>query len=499
MTTKARVLDFRDHRRELGQNRYVYAVVSRRAQGLSIGLNLNPGRDCSFLCRYCQVERSAPPQAVPVLLDRLGSELEALLGLVGSGKLWQHPPFDTVRDELRRVADIAFAGDGEPSTSPQLAAAVAMVGLARARHRLEGVPLRLLSNGSGFHTPTGRLALARFHALGGELWFKLDAGTPQAYQRINCSTVPLERILDNLMLASRQRPVVVQSLFSELHGQAPTAAEIHAWVQRLLQVVQSGGRVREVQVTTVARAPRDPACRALGRTRLEAIAAQLRGHGLAASVHPGRWGRRPVLVTAGATRNPIDSMRCITANSSGGTGVALAQALQPDHAVHLLASPQAQLRATAAGIESTELFESTDDLMARMERWVRANPRGIVVHAAAVGDYAPRASAGKVSSGKASWELSLGPTPKILDQVRAWGGPDLVLVSFKAAAPDTGDQALVAIAREQAQRTGSDLVFANVLGRLGERVALVTASTHAWYQQRGDALQALIEHTLLDD
>ena len=247
MTTKARVLDFRDHRRELGQNRYVYAVVSRRAQGLSIGLNLNPGRDCSFLCRYCQVERSAPPQAVPVLLDRLGSELEALLGLVGSGKLWQHPPFDTVRDELRRVADIAFAGDGEPSTSPQLAAAVAMVGLARARHRLEGVPLRLLSNGSGFHTPTGRLALARFHALGGELWFKLDAGTPQAYQRINCSTVPLERILDNLMLASRQRPVVVQSLFSELHGQAPTAAEIHAWVQRLLQVVQSGGRVRETE------------------------------------------------------------------------------------------------------------------------------------------------------------------------------------------------------------------------------------------------------------
>ncbi len=498
MAGKPRVLDFQDHRRELGGNLYVYAVVSRRAQGLSIGVNLNPGRDCSFLCRYCQVERSEPPRAVPVHTGRLHQEIDQLLALVGSGDLWRHPPFDTVAAPLRRVADIAIAGNGEPSLCPQLATAISVLGLARACHDLRAVPLRLLSNGSELHTPTGRRALARFHALGGELWFKLDAGEPGAYARVNCSQVPLERILANLLLAARQRPVVVQSLFCEIGGQAPSAREIQAWIHRLDAVVAAGGALREVQVTTLARTPRVSDCKALGRSRLEGIAAQLRARGLEASVHPGRFGRRPALITAGATRNPIDSMRCITANSSGGTGIALASALQPDHSVTLLGSPEAALRAREAGLDEVELFDSTLDLMAKMERWVRAHPRGIVIHAAAVGDYAPRPSAGKVSSGQARWSLELTPTPKILDHIRSWGGSELVLVSFKAAAPDTGDAALIDLARKQASRTGSDMVFANVLGRLGERVAIVTPRDERWFDARGDALQALIDHPLLD-
>jgi wyosine [tRNA(Phe)-imidazoG37] synthetase (radical SAM superfamily) len=499
MPRPPRVLDFRDHRRELGDNRYVYAVVSRRARGLSIGINLNPGKDCSFLCRYCQVSRSEPPRVVPVHTGRLDLELQHLLALVASGGLWERAPFDTVRADLRRVADIAFAGDGEPSTCAQLATAVSVVGQCRAHHGLHHVPMRLLTNGSGLHSAVGQRALARLHALRGELWFKLDAGTPALYRQVNHSGVPFERILANLGMAARQRPVVVQSLFCALDGQPPSLSELEAWADRLAEVGHRGGRVREVQVTTVARAPRDPGCRALGTHQLEAIAQLARDRGLHATVHPGRWGRRPVLISAGATRNPIDSMRCVTANSSGGTGVAIARALQPDHAVHLLASPQAALRATAAGLESVEAFESTTDLMARMERWVRANPRGIVIHAAAVGDYAPQASGGKVSSGKASWELSLAPTPKILDHIRGWGGSELVIVSFKAAAPETEDDELVEIARKQAERTGSDLVFANVLGRLATRVALVTPTGERWYEQRSDALQALIGHALLDD
>ena len=48
----ARRLDFKDHRRELDANRYVYAVVSRRARGLSIGVNINPDKACNFACPY---------------------------------------------------------------------------------------------------------------------------------------------------------------------------------------------------------------------------------------------------------------------------------------------------------------------------------------------------------------------------------------------------------------------------------------------------------------
>ena len=80
-----RTLDFRDHRRELDDNRYVYAVVSRRSRGLSIGLNLTPDKVCNFDCPYCQVDRTPGGHAVDP--DRLESELAHLLGLARRGSV----------------------------------------------------------------------------------------------------------------------------------------------------------------------------------------------------------------------------------------------------------------------------------------------------------------------------------------------------------------------------------------------------------------------------
>ena len=43
---------------------YVYPVVSRRAGGVSIGINLNPNNACNWRCVYCQVpdlKRGAAP------------------------------------------------------------------------------------------------------------------------------------------------------------------------------------------------------------------------------------------------------------------------------------------------------------------------------------------------------------------------------------------------------------------------------------------------------
>lgn len=196
-----------------------------------------------------------------------------------------------------------------------------------------------------------------------------------------------------------------------------------------------------------------------------------------------------VLVTAGATRNPIDAMRHISANSSGRTGVGLAQAWRTaGHDVHLLGSPEAVLRASSL---SAEVFGSTRDLMRRMEAWVRAHPDGAVVHAAAVGDYeVADAEGGKIPSGKDEVVLSLSPTPKIADAVRGWGHLG-ALVTFKAAGPGTSADDLVRLASKQRSRTGSDLVFANVLGRIGTDVALVAEDVR-WFADRSDALQALI-------
>lgn len=177
------------------------------------------------------------------------------------------------------------------------------------------------------------------------------------------------------------------------------------------------------------------------------------------------------LIIAGATRNPIDAVRYLSARSSGRTGVAVALDLVARGVqVHLLGSAEALLRAPELDGEE---YGSTRDLMARMERWVRAHPRGAVVHAAAVGDYeVVSGTDGKIPSGRVRLTLELGPTPKIADHVRSWGcaGP---YVTFKAAPPRTPLDALEAIARHQRERTGCDLVFANTLGALGVDVLLV--------------------------
>lgn len=203
---------------------------------------------------------------------------------------------------------------------------------------------------------------------------------------------------------------------------------------------------------------------------------------------------RPALVTCGATRNPIDAMRALTANSTGTTGIAIARALAAaGHPTTLLGSPEALLRlGPAAPPLQAAPFGSTRDLEAQMHAWVQAHPAGLVVHAAAVGDYELDGDpTGKIPSGQAQLTLTLRPTPKILDQLLAWS-PALTVVSFKAAPPDTAPHALAAIADAQRRRTGSTLVFANALGALDTTATLVDATGATHFPHRADALQALI-------
>jgi len=274
-----RRLDHKDHRRELDDNRYVYAVVSRRARGLSIGVNLNPDKACNFDCPYCQVNRTTPGGPTRVEVADLAAELEDVLRRA-AGDLWTAPPFDTVAPELRRVADVAFAGDGEPTTPPEFPAAAHAA--REARDRLApGIPLRLLTNATLLHKDRVRAALAEFD----ELWCKLDAGTEAYFSVVDGTRLPFQRILDNLLLVARERPIVVQSLFLALDGVGPDEAEIRAWAGRLSEIAAGGGRIDHVQVYTVARTPSDPRCGPLDTARLEAIVARARDAGLSAAVY----------------------------------------------------------------------------------------------------------------------------------------------------------------------------------------------------------------------
>lgn len=205
-----------------------------------------------------------------------------------------------------------------------------------------------------------------------------------------------------------------------------------------------------------------------------------------------------MLITCGATRNPVDAIRYLSARASGQTGIGLARALWSGRGgaaglrVHVLGSEEAALRAPDLGVE---VYGSTRDLLARMERWCSANPDGVVIHSAAVGDYerseAVIRDAGKIPSGQDEIVLRLTPTPKIVDRVKDWG-PGIFLVSFKAARPGVTMDELESIARAQAVRTRSDVVFANALDHTGTDVLLVSTVATQRFGRREDAVTALL-------
>ncbi len=282
-----RRLDFRDHRRELDDNRYIYAVVSRRSRGLSVGINLNPDKACNFDCPYCQVDRTIAGRAREVDPALLGRELDRLLALYQDGQLWSVSPFDTAAPEMRRLNDLAFAGDGEPTACASFAEAVEVVADVRDARGLGGVPIHLLTNATLFHRPAVAEGLARLRARGGVIWAKLDAGTEAYFHVVDGTKLPFRRVLENLGEAARAAPLVLQCMFMTLDGEGPSDGEVAAWSERIAEILAAGGQIREVQVYSVARRPADARVGVLPRARLDAIAASAATLGVPVVVYPG--------------------------------------------------------------------------------------------------------------------------------------------------------------------------------------------------------------------
>src|SRR6266567_1622093 len=101
--------------REFLHNRFVYVVVSPRARGLSVGVNMNPDKRCQFNCLYCEVDRQG--DAVSEVLDvgAMAAELKNTLDYIYSGRLRELHAFSRVPDELLQVRHVALSGDGEPT------------------------------------------------------------------------------------------------------------------------------------------------------------------------------------------------------------------------------------------------------------------------------------------------------------------------------------------------------------------------------------------------
>ncbi len=284
---------------------YVYPVISRRSGGVSIGINLNPNAACNWRCLYCQVPnltRGAGPQ---LDLNLLREELQRLLEDVLRGSFLER----RVAPEQRVLKDVAFSGDGEPTTSPQFREALECVaallqkeGLLQTGAQLPGnapaplpsilrEPLRLIliSNGSQLDKPYVQQSVARLGELGGELWFKLDRGTPAGLALVNSVPTDPQRHAHRLVTAAGLCPTWVQTCMFALDGQPPAEAELEAYLALLKSVLGQGAKLRGVLLYGIARASRQPEAprlSALPLSWLQALAHRIESLGLSVKVTP---------------------------------------------------------------------------------------------------------------------------------------------------------------------------------------------------------------------
>ena len=256
-------------------NRFVYAVISQRAHGLSIGINLNPDKCCNFDCAYCEVNRSVPARDSIVDLDVLAEELQKLLSLTHGQRLRELPYFQNVPQELLALKGVALSGEGEPTLSPQFAEIVREVIHVRSQGKFPFFKLVLITNTSGLDLPDVRHGLQLLTSRD-EVWAKLDAGTQEYMNSVNRTSISLEKVLASILRIGRERSIIIQSLFPLLNGQEPPPEEIERYVGHLQELKQNGARISLVQVYSAHRPSHHPECGHLPLKSLSRIAHRVR-------------------------------------------------------------------------------------------------------------------------------------------------------------------------------------------------------------------------------
>jgi wyosine [tRNA(Phe)-imidazoG37] synthetase (radical SAM superfamily) len=265
-------------------NRFVYTVVSARARGLSIGINMNPDRLCNFDCVYCEVNRDLPATERELNVTVMAEELDKTLFLVRSGKIREHAAYRGLSDELLHLRHVALSGDGEPTLCPNFAEAIQVVVHVRARSPHAFFKLALITNGTGLDLRQVQASLQYFTP-DDEIWIKLDVGTQDYMNHVNRSEVSLEKVLSNILLVGRQRPVVIQSLFPMAFGQEPPPQEIDEYILRLHDLKNAGAHISLVQIYSATRPIAHPDCGHMPLKKLSLISHRIKAEtGLRAEV-----------------------------------------------------------------------------------------------------------------------------------------------------------------------------------------------------------------------
>ena len=273
-----------DHSRQSAGLTYVYPVVSRRAGGISVGVNLNPNNACNWRCIYCQVPDLKRGGAPLIDLELLGRELRGFLHDFLSGCL----RFEGLPEVARHIMDIAVSGNGEPTSAKEFPAVVDLILRVMAESGLPPqVKARLITNGSLMARAQVQRGVGTLGRGGGEVWFKVDAGTEEGYARINSVAMTPTQVVRNLRRCSDLCATWVQTCIFAVSGEAPTQAELDAYLE-LLRTVGTG-RLQGVLLYGLARPSMQPEASRLSPLPaevLDGLAKRIRALGLTVRVSP---------------------------------------------------------------------------------------------------------------------------------------------------------------------------------------------------------------------
>jgi wyosine [tRNA(Phe)-imidazoG37] synthetase (radical SAM superfamily) len=279
-------LDVADHSRDITGMTYVYPVISRRAGGVSIGINLNPNNACNWRCIYCQVPNLSRGTAPAIDLAKLEAELRALLHEIVYGDFMQRQ----VPAEARRLHDIALSGNGESTSAREFEQVIELLGRVKADYALpEALKLVLITNGSLIDRDSVQRGLSRMAMFNGEVWFKLDSVTREGRQLINNTRMSLKKMRRNLQLSASLCPTWLQTCVFQIDGMPPSRNESEAYLRFIEEFLSEGGVLEGVLLYGLARPslqPEGPRLTKIRQEWMEAFSEQIRRRGLAVKLNP---------------------------------------------------------------------------------------------------------------------------------------------------------------------------------------------------------------------
>lgn len=272
-----------NHDRDSAGMTYVYPVVSRRAGGVSIGINLNPNNACNWRCIYCQVPNLTRGNAPAIKLDQLERELRQMLQDVTVGDFMQR----RVADGARHLEDIAFSGNGEPTSAKTFPDAVDIVARVLEDFGLTGkLKVRLITNGSQMDRSEILEAVRTMASINGEVWFKVDAATREGMTRINDVSLNPAGVLERLIACGRSCPTWVQTCLFALDGNPPSEKECQTWLDLVGAASTSLAGVHLYGLARPSMQAEAPRLSRLPVDWMQALAMQVEALGLTVKVSP---------------------------------------------------------------------------------------------------------------------------------------------------------------------------------------------------------------------